>query len=134
MSDSIFLKVCSRSRFVGFYWSVGKVKLEVEVNLKIQNILFLAGSRLTNFVGIISQGLRIAPPEAPATGYMVISLSLSLCIRIFIFTCTCDILTYFSARLTFFILLCSLAKGFTLLTLSVRVLSIALLIRKILLA
>lgn len=134
MSDSIFLKVCSRSRFVGFYWSVGKVKLEVEVNLKILNILFLAGSRLTNFVGIISQGLRIAPPEAPATGYMVISLSLSLCIRIFIFTCTCDILTHFSARLTFFILLCSLAKGFTLLTLSVRVLSIALLIRKILLA
>ncbi|KAL5981388.1 Poly [ADP-ribose] polymerase 1 [Asimina triloba] len=28
-------------------------------------------SRLTNFVGILSQGLRIAPPEAPATGYMV---------------------------------------------------------------
>jgi len=28
------------------------------------------GSRLTNFVGIVSQGLRIAPPEAPVTGYM----------------------------------------------------------------
>jgi len=28
------------------------------------------GSRLSNFVGILSQGLRIAPPEAPATGYM----------------------------------------------------------------
>lgn len=28
------------------------------------------GSRLTNYVGIISQGLRIAPPEAPCTGYM----------------------------------------------------------------
>ena len=28
------------------------------------------GSRLSNFVGIFSQGLRIAPPEAPATGYM----------------------------------------------------------------
>eukprot|EP01012_Entosiphon_sulcatum_P064654 TRINITY_DN93487_c0_g1_i1.p1 TRINITY_DN93487_c0_g1~~TRINITY_DN93487_c0_g1_i1.p1 ORF type:complete len:813 (-),score=184.49 TRINITY_DN93487_c0_g1_i1:124-2562(-) len=28
------------------------------------------GSRLTNWVGIVSQGLRIAPPEAPATGYM----------------------------------------------------------------
>ncbi|GFS80273.1 poly polymerase 1 [Nephila pilipes] len=28
------------------------------------------GSRLTNFVGILSQGLRIAPPEAPTTGYM----------------------------------------------------------------
>ncbi|KAF9310666.1 Poly [ADP-ribose] polymerase 2 [Podila horticola] len=28
------------------------------------------GSRLTNYVGILSQGLRIAPPEAPSTGYM----------------------------------------------------------------
>jgi len=28
------------------------------------------GSRLTNWCGILSQGLRIAPPEAPATGYM----------------------------------------------------------------
>jgi len=28
------------------------------------------GSRSTNFVGILSQGLRIAPPEAPVTGYM----------------------------------------------------------------
>lgn len=28
------------------------------------------GSRTTNFVGILSQGLRIAPPEAPCTGYM----------------------------------------------------------------
>lgn len=28
------------------------------------------GSRLTNFVGIMSHGLKIAPPEAPVTGYM----------------------------------------------------------------
>ncbi|CUE97655.1 poly (ADP-ribose) polymerase, putative [Bodo saltans] len=28
------------------------------------------GSRVTNFMGILSQGLRIAPPEAPVTGYM----------------------------------------------------------------
>ncbi|KAG6929434.1 poly(ADP-ribose) polymerase 1 [Chelydra serpentina] len=28
------------------------------------------GSRATNFAGIFSQGLRIAPPEAPVTGYM----------------------------------------------------------------
>jgi len=28
------------------------------------------GSRITNWVGILSQGLRIAPPEAPVTGYM----------------------------------------------------------------
>ncbi|CAK63275.1 unnamed protein product (macronuclear) [Paramecium tetraurelia] len=28
------------------------------------------GSRITNFVGILSEGLKIAPPEAPSTGYM----------------------------------------------------------------
>merc|ERR1712039_878630 len=28
------------------------------------------GSRLSNWSGILSQGLRIAPPEAPVTGYM----------------------------------------------------------------
>ncbi len=28
------------------------------------------GSRLTNFVGILAEGLRIAPPTAPSTGYM----------------------------------------------------------------
>jgi len=29
------------------------------------------GSRLTNYIGIVSQGLRIAPPEAPVTGYFL---------------------------------------------------------------
>jgi len=33
-------------------------------------MLLWHGSRITNFVGILSQGLRIAPPEAPVTGYM----------------------------------------------------------------
>eukprot|EP00668_Euglena_longa_P029323 GGOE01036669.1.p1 GENE.GGOE01036669.1~~GGOE01036669.1.p1 ORF type:complete len:715 (+),score=259.95 GGOE01036669.1:85-2145(+) len=33
-------------------------------------MLLWHGSRLPNFMGILSQGLRIAPPEAPATGYM----------------------------------------------------------------
>ncbi|CAK7346439.1 unnamed protein product [Dovyalis caffra] len=38
---------------------------------KLKNRMLLwHGSRLTNFVGILSQGLRIAPPEAPTTGYM----------------------------------------------------------------
>uniref|UniRef100_A0A2P2KV49 Poly [ADP-ribose] polymerase n=1 Tax=Rhizophora mucronata TaxID=61149 RepID=A0A2P2KV49_RHIMU len=38
---------------------------------KLKNRMLLwHGSRMTNFVGILSQGLRIAPPEAPATGYM----------------------------------------------------------------
>lgn len=33
-------------------------------------MLLWHGSRLTNFAGILSQGLRIAPPEAPVCGYM----------------------------------------------------------------
>ena len=28
------------------------------------------GSRSTNFVGILSEGLRVAPPDAPVSGYM----------------------------------------------------------------
>ena len=32
--------------------------------------LLFHGSRLSNCAGILSQGLRIAPPEAPVTGYM----------------------------------------------------------------
>ena len=38
---------------------------------KLHNRMLLwHGSRITNFVGILSQGLRIAPPEAPVSGYM----------------------------------------------------------------
>lgn len=33
-------------------------------------MLLWHGSRTTNYGGILSQGLRIAPPEAPVTGYM----------------------------------------------------------------
>ncbi|XP_074826599.1 poly [ADP-ribose] polymerase 2 isoform X5 [Natator depressus] len=33
-------------------------------------MLLWHGSRLGNWVGILSQGLRVAPPEAPVTGYM----------------------------------------------------------------
>ena len=32
--------------------------------------LLFHGSGFTNFLGVLSQGMRIAPPEAPATGYM----------------------------------------------------------------
>merc|ERR1719187_2777238 len=32
--------------------------------------LLFHGSRLSNWAGILGQGLRIAPPEAPSTGYM----------------------------------------------------------------
>ncbi|EGD75556.1 polymerase family [Salpingoeca rosetta] len=33
-------------------------------------MLLWHGSRISNWAGILSQGLRIAPPEAPVTGYM----------------------------------------------------------------
>ena len=33
--------------------------------------LLYHGSSLVNYLGILSQGLRIAPPEAPTTGYML---------------------------------------------------------------
>ena len=33
-------------------------------------MLLWHGSRITNWAGILSEGLRIAPPEAPVTGYM----------------------------------------------------------------
>ncbi|KJF60509.1 polymerase [Coccidioides immitis RS] len=40
-------------------------------NIKNSNRRLLwHGSRTTNYGGILSQGLRIAPPEAPVTGYM----------------------------------------------------------------
>lgn len=34
------------------------------------HFLLFHGSKLYNYMGILSQGLRIAPPEAPPTGYM----------------------------------------------------------------
>eukprot|EP00118_Oscarella_pearsei_P026283 m.309715 g.309715 ORF g.309715 m.309715 type:complete len:959 (+) comp47446_c0_seq1:38-2914(+) len=38
---------------------------------KLHNRMLLwHGSRVTNYAGILSQGLRIAPPEAPVSGYM----------------------------------------------------------------
>ncbi|GIY43131.1 poly polymerase 2 [Caerostris extrusa] len=33
-------------------------------------LLLWHGSRITNWMGILKEGLRIAPPEAPCTGYM----------------------------------------------------------------
>ena len=39
------------------------------LNLKNKYLLW-HGTRISNFVGILSQGLRIAPPEAPSSGYL----------------------------------------------------------------
>ncbi|KAI3411871.1 Protein phosphatase methylesterase 1 [Globodera pallida] len=55
---------------------INVLKIEREVESKrfkkdIGNLhLLWHGSRLSNYVGILSQGLRISPPEAPVTGYM----------------------------------------------------------------
>lgn len=52
---------------------VFKIKREGEAE-KFKNLdnrmLLWHGSRFSNFGGILSQGLRIAPPEAPVSGYM----------------------------------------------------------------
>ncbi|KAI1076768.1 PARP-domain-containing protein [Whalleya microplaca] len=45
-------------------------RFEANHRLSRDRRLLWHGSRCTNFGGILSQGLRIAPPEAPATGYM----------------------------------------------------------------
>ncbi|KAK0404704.1 hypothetical protein QR680_017585 [Steinernema hermaphroditum] len=45
----------------------GKENLKTEIG---NRKLLWHGSRLANWYGILSQGLRIAPPEAPVTGYM----------------------------------------------------------------
>ena len=43
---------------------------EARFNKKMgNNVLLWHGSGVPNFVGILSQGLRIAPPEAPVSGY-----------------------------------------------------------------
>lgn len=39
-------------------------------NIKSDRRLLWHGSRATNYGGILSSGLRIAPPEAPVSGYM----------------------------------------------------------------
>ena len=52
-------------------FEVEREKEEGRFNKKMHNRMLLwHGSRLTNWVGILSQGLRIAPPEAPVSGYM----------------------------------------------------------------
>lgn len=42
-----------------------------QYNAKLgNNMLLWHGSRISNFGGILSQGMRIAPPEAPVSGYL----------------------------------------------------------------
>ncbi|GLU07369.1 hypothetical protein SLE2022_243300 [Rubroshorea leprosula] len=48
----------------------GEVECFKKFSTTKNRMLLWHGSRLTNWTGILSQGLRIAPPEAPVTGYM----------------------------------------------------------------
>lgn len=60
-------------------------------------MLLWHGSRLTNMVGILSSGLRVAPPEAPVTGYMVCLSSLCLSfIYLSVYVLVCGVFAPFS--------------------------------------
>ena len=48
-------------------------KGEAENILKMSipnHLLLFHGSKVFNYIGILSNGLKVAPPEAPGTGYM----------------------------------------------------------------
>lgn len=49
----------------------GEAERFVPYNRLPNHRLLWHGSRFTNFIGIVTQGLRIAPPEAPVTGYFL---------------------------------------------------------------
>ncbi len=52
-------------------FSVSKSEEEERFDGSMGNrVLLFHGSRLSNWAGILSRGLRVAPPEAPSTGYM----------------------------------------------------------------
>lgn len=56
---------------IGEIYEVVRPTEQSAFNKKIgNNLLLWHGSRVSNFVGILSQGLRIAPPEAPVSGYL----------------------------------------------------------------
>ncbi|CAA6662039.1 unnamed protein product [Spirodela intermedia] len=49
---------------------LGEIERFKKFAMTKNRMLLWHGSRMTNWIGILSQGLRIAPPEAPSTGYM----------------------------------------------------------------
>lgn len=55
---------------IGSAYEVVRPTEQSQFDKKIgNNMLLWHGSSVSNFVGILSQGMRIAPPEAPASGY-----------------------------------------------------------------
>ena len=65
-----------------YYWGNRNLKLLEAYSIKREGeeerflnnlnnkMLLWHGTRISNFVGILSQGLKIAPPEAPSSGYL----------------------------------------------------------------
>ena len=63
-----------------------------------ERLLLWHGSRTTNFAGILKQGLRIAPPEAPVTGYMFGKGVYFADVRLFIIVGMCSCSTNLRCR------------------------------------
>lgn len=64
-------KTCARKLKLLEAFEVEREGEKERFNEKIGNKRLLwHGTRITNYVGILSQGLRIAPPEAPSSGYL----------------------------------------------------------------
>lgn len=64
-------KGCYGKVKIGEIYEVVRPNEQSSFDKKIgNNMLLWHGSRVSNFVGILSQGLRIAPPEAPVSGYL----------------------------------------------------------------
>ncbi|TKR88595.1 hypothetical protein L596_012811 [Steinernema carpocapsae] len=69
----------ANNTFDGYYYGGGKLEIvnvyridrEAEHSRTggFNRVLLWHGSPISNFVGILSRGLKIAPPEAPVTGY-----------------------------------------------------------------
>ncbi len=64
-------KGCYNKVSISDVFEVVRPTEEKQFNSKLgNNMLLWHGSRVSNFVGILSQGMRIAPPEAPVSGYL----------------------------------------------------------------
>lgn len=72
----IISNVCLSCSLVHLNMRLGMMLSSFDIeDAVVCRMLLWHGSRLTNWAGILGQGLRIAPPEAPVTGYMVSKLT-----------------------------------------------------------
>ncbi|XP_062511361.1 poly [ADP-ribose] polymerase 2-like [Corticium candelabrum] len=77
---------CTNVQLVERYVKTTHAKTHDQYILDVLDVFFIdkkstftdIGNRLTDWVDILSEGLKIAPPEAPVTGYMVSILLISV--------------------------------------------------------